>query len=360
MGYDKKVKYLDYYESGQRVCGCGFVKLEFWDDRIKLKLVLRGIKGADGQKKEVMLCAGKREYAIGMISIVRGAGEFTYEGGPQWEGAQTQSGLPDGVCIHIGADREVSSRWQNPNRGFNAAGILTQEEIRAAEKKEQQRVFSSSDGGRQQHNEPRTAERAQETTQAERRSEVQTERWSEVQTERQSETQTERRPEIQTERRPEIQTERWSEIQAERRPEIQTERRSEARGESGAETRTKAPVRLLEDKWAQIYSIYPHVRPFQDEREYLSIGPADFLLFPAAAYRQVNNSFLLHGFYNYKHLILTRVERRGEIIYYVGVPGNFYEREKQVAVMFGFESFECAEEPAQDGDFGYYMMRTQL
>ena len=54
------------------------------------------------------------------------------------------------------------------------------------------------------------------------------------------------------------------------------------------------------------------------------------------------------------------MERRGEIAYYIGVPGNFYEREKQVAIMFGFESFECAEEPAQAGDFGYYMMRAQI
>lgn len=119
-------------------------------------------------------------------------------------------------------------------------------------------------------------------------------------------------------------------------------------------------MKPMEDKWPQLWAIYPHIRPFQDEREYLSIGPADFVLFPAASYRSVNNSFLLHGYYNYKHLILARVEKRGEAFYYIGVPGNFYEREKQVAIMFGFESFECAEEPAQAGDFGYYMMRTEL
>lgn len=328
MGYDKKVKYLDYYESGQRVCGCGFVKLEFRDGRLKLELALRGIRGADGQQKEVMLCAGKKEYAIGRISIIKGAGEFRYEGRPQWEGVPMQGELLDGVCVHIGADREVSSRWKSQSQGSVAARILPQEEIKAAEKKEERLVFPSAGDGREQRSEPRTAERTQETTPAGRRSETQ--------------------------------EERWPESQVKRRPETLTEKRPETRGESGAEARTKAPVRLLEDKWSQIYSIYPHVRPFQDEREYLSIGPADFLLFPAAAYRQVNNSFLLHGFYNYKHLILTRVERRGEIVYYIGVPGNFYEREKQVAVMFGFESFECAEEPAQDGDFGYYMMRTQL
>ena len=129
--------------------------------------------------------------------------------------------------------------------------------------------------------------------------------------------------------------------------------------EKSVETLPEA-VCLLEDKWFQLVSIYPHINPFRDEREYLSIGPADFVLFTADSYRTANNSFLLHGYYNYHHLILTRVEKRGEILYYVGVPGNYYDREKQVAVMFGFESFECAEEPAQKGDFGYYMMRVSL
>lgn len=133
--------------------------------------------------------------------------------------------------------------------------------------------------------------------------------------------------------------------------------RSTAGSSSGHE---KRPVRLMEDKWQQIWAIYPHIRPFQDEREYLSISPADFVLLPGDAYRAANNSFLLHGYYNYDHLILTKLEKRGEVSYYIGVPGNYYEREKQVAIMFGFESFECGTEPAQAGDFGYYMMKTQL
>ena len=119
-------------------------------------------------------------------------------------------------------------------------------------------------------------------------------------------------------------------------------------------------VKLLEEKWLQLSQIYPHIRPFRDERDYLSIGPSDFVIFSEESYRAVNNSFLLHGYYNYHHLILTRMERRGEILYYAGVPGNYYDREKQVAVMFGFESSECAEEPAQQGDFGYYMMRVKV
>ena len=136
---------------------------------------------------------------------------------------------------------------------------------------------------------------------------------------------------------------------------------ADSREESGRGAKSaEKQIKPMEDKWPQLWAIYPHIRPFQDQREYLSIGPSDFVLFPAASYKAVNNSFLLHGYYNYKHLILARVEKKGDVFYYIGVPGNFYEREKQVAIMFGFESFECAEEPAQVGDFGYYMMRTEL
>ena len=118
--------------------------------------------------------------------------------------------------------------------------------------------------------------------------------------------------------------------------------------------------RLQESKWKQLTSIYPHIRPFRDERDYLSIGPGDFVILTEKYYSMANNSFLLHGYYNYKHLILSRLEKRGNIAYYVGVPGNFYEKEKQVALLFGFESFECAKEPALTGDYGYYMMKVEL
>lgn len=120
------------------------------------------------------------------------------------------------------------------------------------------------------------------------------------------------------------------------------------------------PASMLFGKWEQLSAIYPHIQPFRDSRDYLRVGPEDFVVLSGKSYSLVHNSFLLHGYYNYKHLILARQEWRNEAQYYIGVPGNFYEREKQVALMFGFESFECEEEPAQTGVFGYYMIRVDL
>lgn len=114
------------------------------------------------------------------------------------------------------------------------------------------------------------------------------------------------------------------------------------------------------EKWDRLMELYPGIEPFGDERSYLSIGPQDFVILPEDQYRLINNSFLLHGYYNYGHMILTKVRRQEEDCFYVGVPGNYYEKERQAAIYFGFESFEGRREPVRPGDYGYYMIRVRL
>ncbi|MCH5281764.1 MAG: hypothetical protein J1E61_09865 [Lachnospiraceae bacterium] len=69
----------------------------------------------------------------------------------------------------------------------------------------------------------------------------------------------------------------------------------------------------------------------------------------------VHNSFLLHGYYNYGHVILDETEEAPRL----GVPGNYYEREQLVAQMFGFPDFEAAQdvEKVTNGTFGYFYTR---
>ena len=116
----------------------------------------------------------------------------------------------------------------------------------------------------------------------------------------------------------------------------------------------------FDNKWQQLCETYPKVHPFGDGREFISIELKDFVLLRATYQKLINNSFLLHGYYNYKHLILgpSAVEKQ-EKSFHLGVPGSFYEREKMVAVMFGFEGFEC-NGPVEIGKFGYYMRRVEL
>jgi hypothetical protein len=112
---------------------------------------------------------------------------------------------------------------------------------------------------------------------------------------------------------------------------------------------------IKEDKWEQILSIFPKIHPYGDERVYVKLEPKDFLILREKYQYLVNNSFLLHGFYNYRYVILGKEEG-----YYLGVPGVYYEREKMVALMFGFEAFECEGGIAESGKFGYYLRKVEL
>lgn len=110
-----------------------------------------------------------------------------------------------------------------------------------------------------------------------------------------------------------------------------------------------------EDKWQQLLTKYDRIHPYGDNRIYIKLEPKDFIILPEKYQHLVNNSFLLHGFYNYRYIILGKEEQ-----YYLGVPGNYYEREKMVALMFGFDHFESAKEAVTEGDFGYYLRVVEL
>lgn len=120
--------------------------------------------------------------------------------------------------------------------------------------------------------------------------------------------------------------------------------------------------------WERLERIFPIVYPFEYavETEYLSITPNEIKRFDASEYVLMNNSFLQHAYYNYKYLVLGRRKQKREgqteeIVYHIGVPGIYHEREIMMANMFGFEQFLSAkkEQPAT-GCFGYYMKQVRL
>lgn len=136
----------------------------------------------------------------------------------------------------------------------------------------------------------------------------------------------------------------------------------EAAGKEPREPAFSFQENIPADKWGQLKRQFKGLHPFGDEREFLSIELKDFVVLREKYQKLVNNSFLLHGFYNYRHLILGRDYKIGEntdICFYLGVPGVFFEREKMVAVMFGFEGFECAG-PVEIGKFGYYLRQVEI
>ena len=116
--------------------------------------------------------------------------------------------------------------------------------------------------------------------------------------------------------------------------------------------------------WSQLQRRYAKVLAFDyaDGCEILSIKPQDIGMLPRENWIYGNNSFLLHGYYNYRHLILARLENPGgEPRYLLGVPGHYFSNEKNLASMFGFPYFVLAKkQPEQDGRFGYWYTDLRL
>ena len=118
------------------------------------------------------------------------------------------------------------------------------------------------------------------------------------------------------------------------------------------------PEEKPEQIWARFEKAYPKIQAFDSEHGcvILAIKPQDIGLLPREIWVYGNNSFLLHGYYNYRYLILARLENpRGTPRYLLGVPGHYYSNEKYMASMFGFPHFVLSKkQPSGDGRFGYW------
>ena len=93
--------------------------------------------------------------------------------------------------------------------------------------------------------------------------------------------------------------------------------------------------------------------------QYEKISREDIVRLPRQEWKLANNSFLLHGFYNYHHLLYIK---EGEKTW-IGVPGIYHEKESVVAKSFGFPRFHritdkelelTEEETNRYEDFGYW------
>ena len=113
-----------------------------------------------------------------------------------------------------------------------------------------------------------------------------------------------------------------------------------------------------ESLWNRLRAAYPKVTAFEcaDGCEILVIKPQDIGLLPRENWVYGNNSFLLHGYYNYRYLILARLGKPGERGRYIlGVPGHYGNNEKYMAAMFGFDRFvRSPRQPPRDSRFGYW------
>lgn len=310
-GYKRQISYLDYMENGEKTGNAGFVKAEENAGKTRIEVRVKNLPAAVSGEVPLLEEGGGE---LGRISLNKGAGSCCLV----WEGKTEERGIErvksGGLLIALPGGRMLKTVWKEP------VWVLVQKE-EAAEEKENAGEEEKDKGA------------------------------SEIV------------PAIEY---PEL---KWRDAEAIFEPEMRINSSVE---EDAVQTNVRnelpspdvpAPVSdctCKGDKWEQLCTMYPVIHPFGDGREYLSIAPADFVVLRQEYHKMTHNSFLLHGYYNYRHLILGRLKEGNGWQYYLGVPGNFYHREKMVAEMFGFEAFEGEKDSAAPGDFGYFMKRVEI
>ena len=187
----------------------------------------------------------------------------------------------------------------------------------------------------------------------------------EVQTETPKESFQESYQEAQTEARRKDSQESTREVRKEALPDSPPDRQEafqpgsqnqkQPQPDSSKEFPKEDPAETL---WDRLRVTYPKVTAFEcaDGCEILVIKPQDIGLLPRENWVYGNNSFLLHGYYNYRYLILARLGKPGERGRYIlGVPGHYGNNEKYMAAMFGFDRFvRSTRQPPRDSRFGYW------
>lgn len=336
MGYDRQVGYLTYYRQGERQGNCGFLKLEQSGEDWCVRIQVQKLPIRQTIRARVLFLAEGLEQEQGTITLENGQGVFTRSG------RADRAPGPDGVRIYLGGEQELC--WGDCGRKTEKIPLSMSD----------QPAQEKTESPEQQENPAGELEVQEKTARVYRPMDQEGE---------------EEKPEDHRQekeeggvRLPAAEQCQWEKLQEEGEEPQEGKQRGEREKEHGNASPYGRRLEggLQEEKWLQLEKIYPHLQPFGDERDYLAIGPSDFVVMTEESFRRANNSFLLHGYYHYGHLVLCRISGKGETVYMLGVPGLYTEGEKQAAILYGFESFESNREPAAEGDFGYYLLRVRL
>ena len=395
--YHRLISYIYAYEGGIKGKNTGFAKLETRGTSCRIQVSVRRVF-AGGSPIGVYLLAGQEEIRIGTLFVRGGNGEFrAVVNCENIEGSGCNMEECCGLTLHEtdSAWRAYTTIWEDAVA--HAAEVeladVTAEKVREqeAEKEEATRKLAE----RAQEAEGQNAEEVPDISETSDHQEVEIVQEAQTETSQESfqesnqEAQTETPQESFQESTQEVQTETPKESFQESYQEAQTEARRKDSQESTREVRKEMPPDSPPDHqeafqsdsqnqkqpqpdsskespkedpaetlWDRLRVTYPKVTAFEcaDGCEILVIKPQDIGLLPRENWVYGNNSFLLHGYYNYRYLILARLGKPGERGRYIlGVPGHYGNNEKYMAAMFGFDRFvRSTRQPPRDSRFGYW------
>ena len=367
--YQKEIIYMGLYKDGSRIGNAGFLKVENREKESRLDLKLRNIPYNIRGRFPIRIYDGSEWKEINGISVQEGNGSWNEDMAGTAAGAQIQIMLPGGYLLEGKSKNALENiSWPKTDEKRDAEVAEGREEKEKAISKNDVKEYKSEEmsAAPQESMYENIVRNIQEDKRSEETKNIDLSDniTSDIYEDRPGQTiqnTSQNKAEEITGHRDIRSKERVQNDNTERRQTIiiteELQRMNSETRSAGLDTAPEPPssYSLKEDKWEQILDVYEKIHPYGDERIYVKLEPKDFIILQAKYQHLVNNSFLLHGFYNYRYVILGK-----EQDYYLGVPGVFYEREKMVALMFGFEAFECSGGVAKAGEFGYYLRKVEL
>ena len=370
--YRRFVSYMYEYTNGKKNKNTGFAKVESRNGICRMQIHLQKIP----QEEETLNIYGfVREGGwllgifLGQIGVKNACGDARI---------QTQAERIGGSAYRL---EQIAGLWVESGLGrtyltvFDDEGVDTEKLVTALpdEKKPEEEPQEEASAEAQEELREEASAEAEEEPREEASAEAAEELREEVSAEAEEELREEASVEAEEE---ELREEASVEAEEEPQGEASVEAEEEPQGEPSVETEEQKErvhaqqagacpavnsrcancswhMANLNQKWQALSRRYPHFQPFA-EGEFagcLQITPRELAFIGQGKCRVGNNSFLMHGFCNYRHLLFGK-RRDGRFV--LGVPGVFENQEMVMANMYGFPDFKEAMAKHPNGKFGYW------
>ena len=337
MDYQRLVSYIYSYPEGVKGRNVGFAKALVHQGQFKLSISLRGVKTDSPEMFGIYMMVtdgGYRLIKLGECLVKVGQMEYSGVFNPD-NINETGYGFKD-IC-GLAVAREdarydcMMSMWKDEDvtpdmlvfSGMDAkkqveAGIVIKERMRQSEEKERGQQMSESVLAESLRSEPISPELAEsQMTQAE--------------------------PSVSA-GRPQ------TGVTAESVSDTATEDIKAA----GAAAKIPAETQHLQQKahradatqtdpFEKLFVRADYIDAFDDDYFYdcIEVSPEMLKCLNQNEIDIAGNSFLLHGYYNFRHILFGRVrDNLDNTKYFIGVPGMYCNRERYMASMFGFNNFK--------------------
>lgn len=334
MEYNRMVAYIYSYNAGQKCQNAGFAKIEVRQDILKLQINMKGAYSESCYIWSVNLFYRKNARIIGIklgdMNIKNGVGEYRYTGsaldiegsGINFNGIKgiylEESGETENAEIHRG--KMFASEWDD--LGFTPEAVASRDWSSGNGE-----ILVEFAGGEIAHT-----------------------------------------PEYGMEQSPEQDIQQKLRQKSQQETENRQEEKVREKQENSPEepdavilTAAEAPevkTKYMSDDWFDRLSAERNrVFLFADDDLYdiIEITPDDIDRLPDTNWGLKNNSFLNHGYFQFRHLILGRMYSGEACGYFIGVPGVYTRRDRNTASMFNFNHFKFSiRSDMRLSQFGYW------